>query len=363
MIAIDFFCGAGGLSKGLALSGIEVLAGIDNNVLCQATYNNNNAPSRFIYADMKEYTPENLLAQFPELQNIPQEELLFAGCAPCQPFSQANKSEERSPDATLLSQFGRFVEFFLPGQVMIENVPGIARVKGNSTFKRFIRLLENNDYNVVHKPTNAKYHGVPQNRIRLLVIATHGIRATFPNATHANKPKVGQKKLTTVRDAISRFPAISAGEAHATIPNHTAARLMPINLERLQRTPHDGGGRRDWPRHLFLQCHSGDYDGHSDVYGRMYWDRPAPTLTCKCQSISNGRYAHPTQNRAISLREAAAIQTFPDDYIFYGSNTSIAAQIGNAVPVLLGQIMGQHFQTMRELNGDLTESRENFYDA
>lgn len=348
MIAIDFFCGAGGLSKGLALSGIDVLAGIDNNILCQDTYNKNNVPSIFIHADMKKYTPEDLLMQFPQLHNIRQDELLFAGCAPCQPFSQANKAEERSPDATLLSQFGRFVEFFLPGQVMIENVPGIAKVKGNSTFKRFIRLLESNNYKVVYKPTNAKYHGVPQNRVRLLVIATRGIQASFPNATHARKPKEGQLHLVTVRDAIGHFPVLNAGETHATMPNHVSARLMAINLERLQHTPHDGGGRCDWPKYLFLKCHSGNYDGHTDVYGRMYWDRPSPTLTCKCQSISNGRYAHPEQNRAISLREAAAIQTFPDDYIFYGSNTSIAAQIGNAVPVLLGKVMGFHFQLLRK---------------
>jgi DNA (cytosine-5-)-methyltransferase len=347
MIAIDFFCGAGGLSKGLALSGINVLAGIDNNILCRDTYNNNNAPSRFVHADMKEYMPENLLALFPQLNDVNRDDLLLAGCAPCQPFSQANKSEERSPDATLLSQFGRFVEFFLPGQVMIENVPGIARVKGNSTFKRFIRLLERNGYSVVYKPTNAKYFGVPQNRVRLLVIATRGITAKFPVQTHANKPKNNQNRLVTVRNVIEHFPPLQAGQQSDEIPNHVAANLSQLNLERLRHTPHDGGGRRDWPKELCLRCHSGGYEGHTDVYGRMFWDKPSPTLTCKCQSISNGRYAHPEQDRAISLREAAAIQTFPDDYIFYGSNTSIAAQIGNAVPVLLGRVMGEHFQKIR----------------
>lgn len=347
MIAVDFFCGAGGLSKGLTLSGINVLAGIDNNILCQDTYNRNNAPSRFIHADMREYMPEDLLASFPQLREEHRDNLLFAGCAPCQPFSQANKSEERSPDATLLSQFGRFVEFFLPGQVLIENVPGIAKVKGNSTFKRFIRLLERNGYSVIYKPINAKFFGIPQNRVRLLVIATRGIPAQFPIQTHSSKPKANQDKLVTVRDAIERFPPLIAGQQSEDIPNHVAARLSSKNLERLRHTPHNGGGRRDWPERLCLRCHSDGYRGHTDVYGRMFWDKPSPTLTCKCQSISNGRYAHPEQDRAISLREAASIQTFPDDYIFYGSNTSIAAQIGNAVPVLLGKILGRHLQTIR----------------
>ena len=350
MIAFDFFCGAGGLSKGLSLAGIEVLAGIDNNTLCQDTYNKNNYPSRFIQADMREYTPQDLITAFPLLREIDSNNLLLAGCAPCQPFSKANKSSTHSSDATLLSQFGRFVEFFLPGQVMIENVPGIAKVKGNSTFKRFIRLLKDKDYSVIYKPINAKFFGVPQNRVRLLVLATRGVSAAFPPATHAINPKNGQKRLVTVRDTIAHFPPLSAGQGDTEIPNHVAANLSLLNLTRLRFTPHDGGGRQDWPEHLLLPCHTNGHTGHTDVYGRMFWDKPSPTLTCKCQSISNGRYAHPEQDRAISLREAAALQTFPDDYIFYGSNTSIASQIGNAVPVLLGKIIGTYFLHLRKPN-------------
>lgn len=348
MIAVDFFCGAGGLSKGLVLSGIKVLAGIDNNILCEETYNKNNFPAVFINADMTKFTPEILLNIIPELQTVPSEDLLLAGCAPCQPFSQANKSEEYSPDATLLSQFGRFVEFFLPGQVVVENVPGIARVKGNSTFKRFLSLLRKYDYKVVFKPINAKYYGVPQNRVRLLVLAARNVaNVSFPKQTHFSNPTGNQKRLVTVRDTIAKYPPLSAGERDNTIPNHSAAKLESINLKRLQNTPHDGGSRTSWNADLTLKCHSDGHKGHTDVYGRMFWDRPAPTLTCKCQSISNGRYAHPEQDRAISLREAAAIQSFPDDYIFYGSNTSIAAQIGNAVPVLLGKVIGEHIQKIR----------------
>ncbi len=347
MYAIDFFCGAGGLSKGLALSGIDVLAGLDNNIRCQQTYNTNNAPARFILADLTKYSPKDLLDELPQLNAIPQNELLLAGCAPCQPFSQANKSGEWSSDATLLSRFGRFIDYFLPGQVMIENVPGIARVKGNSTFRRFLSLLEGRGYNVVYQSINAKGFGVPQNRVRMLGIALRNAEASFPAPTHSDNPNPQQMPLVTVRDAIAHYPLLAAGETHAHVENHVAARLSEHNLERLRHTPPNGGGRNDWPENLRLECHMKANAGHSDVYGRMYWDRPSPTLTCKCYSISNGRYAHPEQDRGISLREAASIQTFPEDYVFYGTNTSIAAQIGNAVPVLLGQAMGTHIQHLR----------------
>jgi len=152
----------------------------------------------------------------------------------------------------------------------------------------------------------------------------------------------------TVRHVISHFPEIRAGEAHNEILNHVAASIMPINLERIRQTPHDGGGRHSWPRRLYLKCHKGSYAGHTDVYGRMYWDRPAPALTGRCSSISNGRYGHPTQDRAISLREAASLQSFPDEYVFWGSNKHVALQIGNAVPVKLAEVLGRHIGALHQ---------------
>ena len=155
----------------------------------------------------------------------------------------------------------------------------------------------------------------------------------------------------TVREAIGHFSKIEAGESCSRPPNHRAARVSELNLERLRATPHDGGDRRLWPRRLWLACHLKDGSGHSDVYGRMAWDRPAPALTGRCHSISNGRYGHPEQDRAISLREAAAIQTFPDDYEFYGYDKAIARQIGNAVPVLLAQRLGEQVLRLAESRG------------
>ena len=143
----------------------------------------------------------------------------------------------------------------------------------------------------------------------------------------------------TVRDAIGHLPPLRTGQQHVDIPNHECADLKEINRQRLAATPRDGGSRDSWPLELRLKCHIG-HTGHKDVYGRMKWDAPSPTLTCKCVSISNGRFGHPSQLRAISLREAALLQTFPENYEFFGMFRNMAAQIGNAVPVRLAKIFG-----------------------
>lgn len=195
------------------------------------------------------------------------------------------------------------------------------------------RKRENYEYQIL----NAKSYGVPQNRRRLILIASRIITPIFPVATHGD----GLLPYVTVYDAIHRFPALEAGEVHEEIANHRAAGLSTLNLQRILATPHDGGGRVDWPPHLVLACHANGHAGHTDVYGRMAWNSISPTLTSKYFSISNGRFGHPEQNRAISLREAAALQSFPDDYVFEGSMQEVGRQIGNAVPVLLAQKIGE----------------------
>ena len=151
--------------------------------------------------------------------------------------------------------------------------------------------------------------------------------------------RFGFRRLT-VRDAIGHFPEIAAGETHDFILNHHAAQLSPMNIDRIKAARPDGGGRRDWPKRLELGCHRRVGLGFSDVYGRMWWDRAAPTLTSRCNSLSNGRFGHPEQHRAVSLREAAALQTFPDDYEFFGSKNRIARWIGNTVPVRFAEELG-----------------------
>lgn len=340
--AFDFFCGAGGLTRGFLDAGIDVVAGFDSDKNCCTTYEHNNPGTKFIHTDIRKVDVESLkkLAKRKTFKNI-----LFAGCAPCQPFSQQRKGKKWRQDATLLREFGRLVEAALPGQILVENVPGITKVKGSSTFRRFLKMLTRNGYEYAYDVLDAKKYGVPQKRRRLVLIATRGIKASLP------EPKYGtsDRPFNTVRQAISHFSAIKAGEEDVDIPNHVAAEITSLNLERIQNTPHDGGDRLSWPDDLWLECHKGKYEGHTDVYGRMKWDEPAPTLTGRCHSISNGRYGHPSQDRAISLREAAALQTFSDDYKFFGYRTCIALQVGNAVPVRLAKELGKHILHIRNV--------------
>lgn len=335
MKAVDFFSGAGGLTRGLLDAGIDVVAGFDCDERCRATYEHNNPGVRFVQADAREISLRDLRGKC-RLRRY--DDVIFAGCAPCQPFSSQRKGSEQRHDATLLAEFGRLVEAAQPGYVLIENVPGIAKVRGFSTFHRFLKMLDENGYGYIYDVLDAKHYGVPQNRRRLVLIAMKYGKPSLP------APKCGKClfPLRTVRQAISHFPVIAAGKCHPDIPNHVAAAITELNLERLRHTPHDGGDRRSWPKHLRLECHKGNYNGHTDVYGRMSWDSPAPALTGRCHSISNGRYGHPEQDRAISLREAAAIQSFPDCYVFFGSNKHVAMQIGNAVPVRFAERIGKH---------------------
>jgi DNA (cytosine-5)-methyltransferase 1 len=334
MIAIDVFCGAGGLSQGLINAGIKVAVGIDVNPDYRLTYESNNSPSTFLEKDIRATSAEDVQQYIHKNTN----QLFLVGCAPCQPFSPHRKGFILSDEAKLLAEFGRLIKELQPCWVFIENVPGITKVPGYSTYRRFRKLLDDESYFHCEGILDAKRYGVPQTRRRFVMIASKVIQPTLPPATH------GKDALPyrTVREAISHLPPIAAGGTCRTVSNHKAAAITPLNLKRLKKTPRDGGGRTDWSKSLRLKCHEG-YEGHTDVYGRMKWDAPAPTLTCRCFSISNGRYGHPRQHRAMSLREAACLQSFPETFEFFGeSQRSIGEQIGNAVPVSLAEAVGRH---------------------
>jgi len=336
--AIDFFCGAGGLTRGFLDAGLEVLLGIDIDSGSEETYKRNNRPAKFLCADIATLHPSSI-KQY--LRGIPRNQLVFVACAPCQPFAVLNKSGGSGRDAFLLREFARFVEYYKPRFVVLENVPGIARVRGASTLARFKTLLRKLEYKLDEGVLDGKNYGVPQTRRRYILLGKRGGNIKLPSPTHGNNQ--GQKPFRTVRQAISHLPRIKAGRAHKLIPNHIASPLSPKNLQRMRATPPNGGDRRSWPNRLLLDCHKNGHDGHTDVYGRMFWDRYAPTLTGKCNSLSNGRYGHPTQTRAITLREAAALQSFRDSYRFYGKEVMhIAQRIGNAVPVLFAKALGKH---------------------
>jgi DNA (cytosine-5)-methyltransferase 1 len=338
LYAVDFFCGVGGLTRGFLDAGIEVRLGIDLDSGCDETYTKNNRSAKFLCADISTLHPANI-KQY--LAHIPRSQLVFVACAPCQPFAVLNKTGGAGRDAFLLREFAKFVEYYKPRFVVVENVPGIARIRGASTLARFKALLRKLQYKFDDDVLDAKNYGVPQTRRRYILLAKRKAKIVLPPPTHGNQK--GKKPFRTVRQSISHFPRIKAGHTHKSIPNHVAASLSSKNLERLRITPPDGGDRRAWPARLLLNCHRNGHDGHTDVYGRMFWDRYSPTLTGKCNSISNGRYGHPTQVRAITLREAAALQSFKDSYRFYGKEISrIAQRIGNAVPVFFAKELGKH---------------------
>lgn len=331
IIAIDCYCGVGGLTRGLREAGIAVVKGIDNDATSRDTYEKNNLGAVFMEADMRKVTPEQVMRGI----RRDGKRLLLAGCAPCQPFSRQNAvGADRHKRRSLISHFSMLVSRIKPEFILIENVPGF-RAKSNSHHKDFIEMLKTLEYSFDEGVLNAVDYGIPQSRRRYVLLASKNGAICLPRKTHG--PTL--RRHRTVRDMISRLPHLAAGGISTRIKNHTSSRLHPINLERIKCIQHDGDGREKFPRALTLSCHT-RHGGHSDVYGRMWWDKPAPTLTCRCTSLSNGRFGHPEQNRALSVREAALLQTFPRGYVFYSTHTHNTRHVGNAVPVLFAKKLG-----------------------
>jgi len=333
VVAADFFCGAGGLTSGLRNAGIEVVKGIDVDPSVKESYEKNNPGSIFLHYDIRKLSADEVM----EGINRKGKFLLLAGCAPCQPFTHFKKKAKFDRRKSLMLHFARLIEKIKPELVLAENVPGFMK-NPNRYRKEFLRILDKNGYEYVESIINAADYGVPQRRERYLIMASRIGKVYLPQATHGE----GRKPYVTVRKAIAKYPPLLAGQKSKLVPNHSCPTLSPTNLQRIKSIPKNGGTRQSLPKKLKLRCHE-DHRGHTDVYGRMSWDDLAPTLTCRCISLSNGRFGHPTQNRAISVREAAALQTFSDDYIFYGMQTKAAMHVGNAVPVLLGEKWGDVF--------------------
>ena len=328
VVCVDLFCGCGGLTKGLSDAGILVAKGIDTDATAKETYEKNNPGSTFVEEDVRCITADRIM------DNIDRSgrSMLLAGCAPCQPFSKHVADSRYDRRKSLIRSIGTLVEKILPEYIMVENVPRFLE-SPNTHRARFIHILRSRGYHLDEKIVNAVHYGVPQTRRRYILLASINHPIRVPNGTYKGR------RFRTVRDTICRFPKIAAGEGLRQIANHTAPKLSKKNMERIEAMSSDGCSIRDLPVRLWPECHR-RHDGHTDTYGRMSWDRPAPTLTCRCISVSNGRFGHPEQNRAISVREAAALQTFPDDYVFYSSQTNNAVHIGNAVPVLIAKEIG-----------------------
>ena len=322
-------------------AGVEVVIAVENDHDAATSFRLNHLKARVIERDIRAIRPAELL---PEVQAIRDSGgfLVFAACTPCQPFSKQRRgSGHDDPRSYLLREFLRFVSALRPDFVFCENVPEArewAGAKGSPAVD-LMRVLDSLGYHFAEKIVDCRDYGVPQRRARwILMASSHGM-LSWPRRTHGPDRN---RAWTGVREWIAGLPPLRAGEVWATDPVHRAARLSRLNLRRIRSTP-VGGSRLDWPDRLVLECHRRSPRSFTDVYGRLRMDEPASAITTRCISLSSGRFGHPDQDRAISLREAACIQTFPRDYLLVGNLESIAAQVGNAVPVLLAERFGRRF--------------------
>jgi DNA (cytosine-5)-methyltransferase 1 len=335
--AIDFFCGAGGMTQGMIQAGIDVLAGIDIATDCRETYEINN-DAKFIEADINEYSPEKLAEETDIIQN--DDSLIFIGCSPCQYWTKIQTDKTKSKmTKDLLNHFKEFVDYFNPGFIVIENVPGLCNSKENKVLRDFKTFIDSKSYVIDDGVINANHYGVPQHRRRYLFVATR----------LSNKISLPQKETNSsfvVKDYLGEsngFDKIPDGHKDETEFIHSSAGLSEKNKRRIRMTEKNGGTRDCWKDNPELQINAYKNKDHifRDVYGRMWWEKPAPTITTRFNSFSNGRFGHPEEHRAISLREGATLQTFPKSYIFKGSTqAAIAKQIGNAVPPELARRIG-----------------------
>jgi len=329
--AIDLFCGAGGLTRGLIDEGIKVAAGADIDIACKFPYEHNNQ-AKFLKADVSRLSGGELAKLYPRSGVR-----VLVGCAPCQPFSKYTQGLNTKADAkwALLRSFARLIRELRPDVVSMENVPQLQR---HSVFTEFVESLKKLGYHVSYSVVFCPDYGVPQHRQRLVLFASKFGPIGIIKPT--------RKKHPTVKTAIGRLPPLKAGEIDDDDPLHRCSSLSELNLRRI-RTSKPGGTWRDWNSSLVAACHKKrkgrSYPG---VYGRMEWDFPSPTITTQFFGFGNGRFGHPKQDRALSMREGAILQSFPRDYAFMKpgsefSTKAIGQLIGNAVPVKLGRAVGK----------------------
>ncbi|HEV2818259.1 MAG TPA: DNA cytosine methyltransferase [Allosphingosinicella sp.] len=388
-LAVDFFCGAGGTTRGLIDAGGYVMAGVDKDMRCKETYVENNSNDtidysapRFLHRDIfpahADY-PEGEQAELEaDLERVidyyrskaPKAPLLFAICAPCQPFTKLSRKElsdkrkaGRERDSNLLGEAAKFVAKFRPEMVLSENVQGIRDPKYGGVWDDFKTALEALGYATGTQVICTSKFGVPQFRRRSILIAVPRelARAEFlSNEDGGEEPDLivpesdPDAVSMSVRAAIGHLPALSAGALHPDIPNHKTRSLSELNLKRLSvaKPGKSNAYMADTPHgDLSLRCHRKvnaklKVRCFTDVYTRMDPDRPSPTITTKCHSISNGRFGHfdTAQLRGISLREAAILQSFPPDYVFYPTHMiePVARMIGNAVPPRLAEFYSRY---------------------
>lgn len=329
--AIDLFCGIGGLTYGLNGSGIHVLSGLDNDASCAFSYEANNG-SKFILADISNY-------DFNEMKSIYTKGSIkvLVGCAPCQPFSShtyKTKNRQRDSRWNLINYFLEAINILKPDIISMENVRGLTKT---DVFNNFVKRIRKMNYKVDYGIVYCQDYGVPQNRGRLVLLASSLGDIHIPEKTHEKGDYV------TVGETIGVLPRIKAGEKSLKDAIHRAKNLSLLNLKRIRQSKPKGTWR-DWDKKLLPKCYrrkSGQT--YSSVYGRMSWDDISPTITTQFFTYGTGRFGHPEQDRALSIREGALLQTFPNSYKFRNdiSLDTIGRHIGNAVPPKLGYAIGK----------------------
>ena len=323
--AIDLFSGSGSATAALKNAHFRVVAAVDNDPTACATYRLNHPRVRLYETDIRKLNP--VVIQQECLKGVMLDLMII--CAPCQPFSSQNRKRKDDARARLLIEGARFVSVLKPKVICVENVPGLASITNADLLEKF-REECGSDY-VFGSPdcVDAADYAVPQRRVRCLLMGTLG-----EHAPELPPPITPAGNRQTVRDAIAGLQSLGSGQVGRRDPLHVARRHRPIAIERLKAIPKDGGSREALPPSLQLECHKAS-KAFPDVYGRMKWDDVAPTLTTGCTDVTRGRFAHPEDDRAITPREAALLQTFPRGYKFAGTPNLVAQQIGNAIPYAL----------------------------
>ena len=344
--AFDFFSGLGIMSYGLIKEGLSVSMGMEIDPERTRLYRSNlEVSAREI--DLSIATKRSIRSIIDSEKLKPE---LVVGCPPCQSFSSLHRTRgiptEQDSRTALVSKYGKLAAGVNPRIIIFENVRGVLSGNNKTYFDKYLKYLGRKGYQTVWDVLDSADYGVPQHRMRVVAISVRNdlkVKPTLPVPTHSRDGSEGTKRWVWVKDVIGNLRSLESGESDPTDPLHAAPFHTESTLKIIRAIPKDGGSRKSLPDNLVLPCHKrlGNGKGAESVYGRMKWDEPGPTITGGAIRPSSGRFIHPDQDRGITLREMARLQTIPDVFTFEGSKEAIAEMIGDAVPLELAKAIAR----------------------